>query len=149
MVSKKREALIQEFIESYRQTTHELIGVVREGMKDFDELHPGMFAILKSLSRSGATSQSNIAAELNHSDAAISRQIALLRERGFVTTDADANNRRKQVVSLTQKGHDVLKQAEHAINKKLSKVLAKVPDELLGRLIETNQHLRKGLNERD
>ena len=98
--------------------------------------------ILKVLKQRGGLSQSAIARELHHSDAAVSRQIGILVEEGLVSTAPDELNRRVIIVELTESGKKTLQKLETAVTDLLSSVLGGMPDERLQQLIDNNNQLQ-------
>lgn len=88
-------------------------------------------------------SQSAIARELHHSDAAVSRQIGILVDDGLVSTRQDAANRRVTLVELTKKGDTLLGELEDTITDVLAEALAALTDEQLQQFIKNNTQLQE------
>ncbi len=87
-------------------------------------------------------SQSAIARELHHSDAAVSRQIGILASDGLVNAKPDEQNRRAVIVELTGEGKKLLDELETTIAHFLMDTLSEVPSEELQQLIVSNTRLQ-------
>lgn len=87
-------------------------------------------------------SQSAIARELYHSDAAVSRQIGILVEDGLVNAKPDATNRRATLVELTDKGNDLFEELEATVTGFLTDILAEMSDSELQQSIDSNTKLQ-------
>lgn len=62
------------------------------------------FKILMALQWNPATGQRQIADALGQTEASISRQIALMHDRGLLSTSINPKNRRQHLTTLTSKG---------------------------------------------
>lgn len=80
------------------------------------------FLILMALGRR-TLSQRDIAEFHGITEAAVSRQIELLRKKGFLDRQTDATNRRKHVIVLTRRGELQLAKALTLLQKKFDTVM--------------------------
>ena len=130
-------------MQSYRATGQLFFKLLHTAAYEKPVHNMACLPILKTLKQQGSMSQSAIARELHHSDAAVSRQIKILVEDGLISTRPDEQNRRASVIEMTERGEKVLKAFEKAIVDFLTDTLAEMPDEQLRRLIENNNQLQK------
>ena len=80
-----------------------------------DTFTPTQWAALAKLAEIGPSSQNHLGRLTAMDVATIKGVVARLRERGFVTTGADREDRRRVVVALTEAGQDAYaRQAEAA-----------------------------------
>ena len=131
-----------EFMQSYRVTGQLFFKLLQTTMQGKSTGTTACLPILKVLKQSGGLSQSAIARELHHSDAAVSRQIGILVEDGLVSTAPDEHNRRVIVVTLTEDGKKTLEKLEAAVTDLLANVLEDIPDEQLRQYIDNNNQLQ-------
>ena len=107
-------------------------------MSQVDDVSPGLYAVLKCLKDPECESQHQIAQQLRQSDAAVSRKIAQLQEKGLVQVQPVSSNRRKVQVSLTQKGEELLGQVHDKVLKLLGELLQDVSDDMLEAMTKNN-----------
>lgn len=107
-------------------------------MRQIDGVSPGLYAVLKCLKDPQCESQHQIAQQLRQSDAAVSRKIAQLQEKGLVRVQPDSANRRKVQVTLTDTGEELLKKVHDNVLKLLGELLQDVPDETLVVMTQNN-----------
>lgn len=141
MKQSQRRETIEELMHSYRHISQILLKGVREAIVDATDEHPGLLIILKVIAEKGALSQGEIAKELSHSNAAVSRQVAILQKKGFVTAEPDPDNRRVIIVSMTQEGTVVYQRVRAVAEERCAEILADVSDDLLQDIIEINTRL--------
>lgn len=140
---KKRQALIAEFIQSYKRTHQLFLKSVQHSMHNHAPANQACFPVLKVLHRHGSLSQHAIAQELLHSDAAVSRQISALLEKGYIRADIDTANRRSTIVSLTPSGEQALKEMEAMMNAHVERLLASMSDQRLAEIVALNNELQE------
>ena len=143
MSNESRKQLMVEFMQSYRVTGQLFFKLLHTASYEKPVHNMACLPILKTLKQQGSMSQSAIARELHHSDAAVSRQIKILVEDGLISTRPYEQNRRASVVEMTERGEKVLKAFERSIVGFLTDALAEMPDEQLRQLIENNSQLQK------
>lgn len=71
--------------------------------------------LLITLAKSAPLVQHELAQRLNHSDAAISRQLERMSESGLLTVTPDPTHGRKRLVDLTVRGRDTVAAASAAL----------------------------------
>lgn len=69
-------------------------------------------------------SQTTIAERLYLTEATVSRHISTLVALGYLKREEDKENRRKHIISITQSGTKIFKQASKIIDKELETVFA-------------------------
>lgn len=79
--------------------------------------------LLFEISNQGCLNQENIALRCNINKGAVARSIKKLEDKGMVIRKIDENNRRQNMVSLTEKGEETLNHS--------SKILRKWEDEVI------------------
>lgn len=129
-------------MQSYRSTGQLLFKLFHSALQEKSINSTACLPILKVLKKQGSMTQSAIAREIFHSDAAVSRQINLLAEDGLVSTRLDPDNRRATIVELQESGERLLKDLEATITHALADVLSDMPDNQLQRLTENNDQLQ-------
>lgn len=142
MKKTARQELLSQFIQSYQRTGQLVFKCIHAALQGHSHYNPACLMVLKVLREKGPLSQHAIATTLYHSDAAVSRQIGVLSEKGYVSADVDSANRRITTVSLTEEGRKVLAVAEAAVASHMARLLESVPDEHLTRLTEINKELQ-------
>lgn len=145
MNQSERSEVIEEVIHSYRHITQILVKGIREAIVDATDIHPGLLLILRVLAEKGSLPQGEIAKELCHSDAAVSRQIAVLQKRGYVTAEHDPENRRVIIVAMTQEGAKVYQDVRAIVDAHCAEVLSDVSDDLLQEIVQVNTKLHNKL----
>lgn len=131
-----------EFTQSYRATGQLFFKLLHTAVQEKPARNMACLPILKTLKHRGCLSQSAIARELYHSDAAVSRQVGILAEDGLVSTKPDEHNRRATLVELTREGDKLLGEMETTVTDFLTDVLSEMPDEQLQQLIDNNRELQ-------
>ncbi len=84
--------------------------------------------ILLSLRDNPSCSQRSIAECRELTEAAVSRQTEMLREKGLLTREENAQNRREHVLKLTAKGTKLLEKGMEIITAKFSAVFSVLDD---------------------
>jgi len=84
------------------------IELARRGHEDVRPIHD--FAIRAI--NSGADSASELGRRMSVSKQAAAKTIAVLEERGYVSSETDATDRRRKHLQVTQHGFDMLREAE-------------------------------------
>ena len=77
-----------------------------------------------------------------HSEAAISRQVALAQEKGLVQVDEDPDNRRALIISLTDKGEEVVAAMNAKAVGHLAAILEGISDEDLKAVLAVNDQVQ-------
>ena len=141
-MSQNRYKLIEEFLLSYRTTGQLLIKYLHAVLEDDAQTHFSGLLLLKTLKKSGSLSQRAIAQTLCHSEAAISRQVALAQEKGLVQVDEDPGNRRALIISLTDKGEEVVAAMNTKAVGHLAAILGGIRDEDLKVVLAINTQVQ-------
>lgn len=143
MSDDSRTQLLVEFMQSYRTTGQLFFKLLHSAVNEEPARNMACLPILKALKQQESMTQSAIARELHHSDAAVSRQIKILAEDELISTRPDEHNRRASIVELTEKGEKTLKKIEATIIEFLTDALSEMPDDELRAIIENNDRLQK------
>ncbi len=137
-----------DLVQSYRVTGQLFFKVLQLAMQENPQRNLACVPIMKVLKQHGAMSQSAIARELFHSDAAVSRQIGLLTEEGLVSTRSGEKNRRLTIVELTEKGDALIDSLEDTVTELLTDVFKELSDEQLRQQVESNLRLQTVITEK-
>jgi len=79
--------------------------------------------IMSGLSKSAASSQSQLALELNQTESNISRQLKVMKKRGLVNISKNKKDGRQRDVTLTSNGHGIYAKAEKVLKSQQNKFL--------------------------
>lgn len=142
VTQKTHKQLIVEFAQSHRLTGQLFFQLMQATVQKKTSCNFACLPVLKVLKNQGGLSQSAIARELHHSDAAVSRQIGILTDDGLVRAGPDKQNRRVTRVELTKKGEALLGELEDIMTDLLADILSSIPDEQLRQTIDTNSKLQ-------
>lgn len=75
------------------------------------DLTPEQWVLLSKLYENGTLSQTQLASMSFKDKPTVSRIIDLLTHKGYVQRNADGQDRRKFLIEITAKGHQIIKQA--------------------------------------
>lgn len=104
------------------------------------------FWILKSL-RDGAKPMVELANSLYVTQAAITNSVDRLEQNGFVTRSKDKRDRRINIISITGKGEEFLREIDVAYREIAAASLKKLSNEELNNLVGLLGKVLKGLSE--
>ncbi len=144
-MSESRKQLIEEFLLSYRTTGQLLLKLLQAVFENQAPAHYSGLLLLKVLKAHGPISQKVIAQHLCHSEAAISRQVALAQEKGLIQVDEDPDNRRTSIISLTAQGETVVEAISEKALSYLAGILQNLSDEEMRAVIAVNQRMQSML----
>lgn len=99
------------------------------------------FKILMVLEWNPRVSQRSIADSLGQTEAGVSRQIRLLKDKDLLVSKSDPQNRRRHVTAPTPKGMQVTEAANNALRRSFGPELSGVGDEQLVQLAAGLQKL--------
>jgi DNA-binding MarR family transcriptional regulator len=95
------------------------------------------FKILMVLGWNPSVRQKEIADKLGQTEAGISRQIKLLKERGLLITRINSKNRREHITVPTEKGERLTDKAREVLNNYHAPMFEMLGDKQKERLLET------------
>lgn len=107
--------------------------------------------LMKGISDNSADSENNIGLPdireyLSISKAAVSQMLGSLEKKGYINRDIDKNNRRNLIVTLTQKGRELLSHKEKQFDDKLEKIMAGLGEDDVKQLISIINRLIEVIN---
>lgn len=132
---------IDELLETQRNVAAIMFGHIREVIKEDEELSMATIPILKVLYKHDTLSQHALAEKLHHSDAAISRQVAILEKKGHIQVVHDTANRRLSMLQLTDSGRTVVDRMRRKVEAYFATALAELSSEEIDVLLKANQKL--------
>jgi DNA-binding MarR family transcriptional regulator len=71
-------------------------------------IHGGQFQFLRSLSKKDSISQEELANIYHNHQSTIARALRKLEDTGMVARNVDENNRRKNIITITEKGRKIV-----------------------------------------
>jgi DNA-binding MarR family transcriptional regulator len=71
-------------------------------------IHGGQFQFLRSLSKKDSISQEELANIYHNHQSTIARALRKLEDKGMISRKVDENNRRKNIITITAKGRDIV-----------------------------------------
>lgn len=95
------------------------------------------FKILMVLGWDPSYQQRNIADKLGQTEAGVSRQIKLLKERGLLTSQVNPENRREHITTPTLKGQRLTEKALEVLNSYHAPMFELLGDKQKERLLES------------
>lgn len=124
LMMKNIDKNISEVIAPMMAITMELDAIISTLLRENFSMSLADFKILRAIHMIGACSQLDIA-RFNHvTEAAISKRIKALSDSGLIKKHADSSDRRKSILSLTNKGKALMKQLQGVIITKTESMLA-------------------------
>jgi DNA-binding MarR family transcriptional regulator len=129
MISPRPDNL--DWSKSFMYSLHETYFLVEKRLES-RLAHEGditfsQFLVLLPLQCNSGASQSDVAEFLHLTEATVSRHIATLDKEGLLERHEEEGNRRKHILSLTQKGAAAFKRAHAAIEAELKDIFSVVP----------------------
>ena len=94
------------------------------------------FKIMSTLAENPAAQQKHIAFALGQTEASISRQIKLLRNKGMLETKIRPENRREHLTMLTPRGHRIIDVAKSVLTNYQNGSLEHLPTKQQAQLLE-------------
>ncbi len=101
------------------------------------------FKILMVLEWNPRVQQRAIADSLGQTEASVSRQIKLLKDKGLLISKADPQNRRKHITTPTTKGMQITEAANNVLRRDFGQDFASLGDDQLMQLVTGLQRLHK------
>jgi DNA-binding MarR family transcriptional regulator len=126
-------APLDDFSKSFMYLIHQMHFLIQKHLDQLLLKHKSLtfsqFMIMVGLtcSHNGPVSQSTIAAQLDLTEATVSRHIATLVKLGLVKREEDSMNRRKHILSVTKKGSDAFQKARLLIDTELDSLFSVIP----------------------
>ena len=71
-------------------------------------IHGGQFQFLRSLSKKDSISQEELANIYHNHQSTIARALRKLEDNGMISRKVDENNRRKNIITITAKGRNIV-----------------------------------------
>lgn len=71
-------------------------------------IHGGQFQFLRSLSKKDSISQEELANIYHNHQSTIARALRKLEDEGMISRKVDENNRRKNIITITAKGRNIV-----------------------------------------
>ena len=71
-------------------------------------IHGGQFQFLRSLSKKDSISQEELANIYHNHQSTIARALRKLEDKGMISRKVDENNRRKNIITITSKGRNIV-----------------------------------------
>lgn len=99
------------------------------------------FKILMVLEWNPRIQQKAIADNLGQTEASISRQIKILKEKGLLTSKLDPSNRRKHITTPTTLGMQITEAASNILRRSLGPELSGLGDDQVMKLVSGLQKL--------
>lgn len=132
--NKSHSHLKHDFSKSFMYSIHQMHFLVQKHLEHVLLQHKSLsfsqFMILVGFtcSAEASVSQSCIADRLNLTEATVSRHISSLVELGLLSRSEDKENRRKHIISITEKGKKAFTSASAIIDKELASVFSSVKE---------------------
>ncbi|GAA2482902.1 MarR family transcriptional regulator [Winogradskya humida] len=103
-----------------------MVGRLRRRLKEvagLDDLTPSQTSVLSRLSKDGAASASDLAAAERVRPQSIAATLAVLAERAMIERRPDPHDGRRQLISLTTHGRELIEGSRQAREEWLAKAL--------------------------
>ena len=145
VVEKIPDELFEEYFESSRQLTTIFMKEIRDCLSVITDLPHAEVMVLKILKKEGPLSQNEIAKELCHTDASISKLVGSLEDQKLVSANVDQENRRRLLVEITAQGKRTLSRVEKSLLEEIRNFYTGVTKEKLTELISFNKNLTNNI----
>ena len=93
------------------------------------DLSFSQFTILMGIHYCPDSTQKTVSSYINHTEAAVSRQIEKLKEKGYVLIVDNPNSRREHILNITKKGQEQFEKAYILISKLSKKIFESITNE--------------------
>ncbi len=123
-MNRGRNIPIADILYKIYQSTLAIDKITSDVLKRYTNLTYSQFVVLKCLYFSPQTSQQEIAEYLHITQPAVSRQIDLLKKKGYITQEENDVDRRENKIILTTSGEKHLKKALEISMKKFQHSLS-------------------------
>jgi len=100
------------------------------------------YRILMVLQYTPNIQQRSIAESLDQSEAAVSRQIKLMRRQGLLTVESRIENKREHITKLTKKGERLVNEASMVLNNVYTPIFQRYSEKQLILLTETHSDIQ-------
>lgn len=144
----KNDQDIETLLELHRRVARVTFRQIQGALSGANTYTMASMAILKVLDEHGALSQHQIAQELCHSDAAVSRQVSLLHEKGEIIVRPSDKNRKRLIVELSDKGRTTINDIRQLVEGHFKEALSALSDAEIAMMIKSNQRLLEVLTAR-
>ncbi len=134
--------------EKAAQQTLETIPLVMHAIRAHMRAHRGaeltvtQFRVLVFVDRHAGASLSDVSAHIGLTLSAISKLVDALVERKLIARKADATDRRRLTLTLTERGHSILGQARRATYTAFTETFASLNNQELGQIVAAMEILR-------
>ena len=112
-----------EDIDSKDLPISKLVAIIYKSQKIFFnnmfselDINNTQFNILFEISKDSDINQEKIASRCNFDKGSVARSIKKLEDNGFILRAIDENNRRQNIISLTQKGRETINETTKLLN---------------------------------
>jgi len=134
------EGRVREFRAQQRRLLRAMlaIGRIHHKVAGMGSLELHILQLLNDQERQGEPSpiSRDLAGELRVDKAALSRAVSTLVKRGFVKTEADARDGRRQVLLMTAKGLEMAREMDQRAQEANASMMEQVPPDLRPVMIE-------------
>jgi DNA-binding MarR family transcriptional regulator len=104
------------------------------------------FKVLIVLEEHDGATQKQIANALNQTEASISRQIKVLKNKALIDVSTSTSNRREHLVFLSERGHQMIDKATNALNAYHAPMFERLSEKQQLQIAETLQLIRNTIN---
>ena len=99
-------------------------------------VHTGEFFLLRRIAKNSCSSVADIQSKLFITKPAVSQMFNSLEKKGYIKREIDSNDRRKFVVTLTPKGHEILQDMQEYFKKMLTEMISRFGEDNTRQFIE-------------
>ncbi len=124
----ERRQLNQEIVMKTHRLVFLMDKITEKTLKQSCELTFSQFLILTALNHCTKVPQSEVARFLDQTQAAVSRQVDILKDRGMVSRMENPENRREHILELTDLGKSKVVEAEAAIDAKFDELFRELSE---------------------
>lgn len=140
-----RDQLIADLLASYRQTAKAFMESTQLLVQQESDLNASAVFLLRQLADRGELPQHDTARFCGVTDAAISRQVAICRRKGYVRTRRDDSNRRKVYLSLTPDGRALVERVDAVVQASFLCIFQSFSSDQITQMIENNQIVQRAI----
>lgn len=141
MNEKRRRELIDELIASLHLIKNRLSEFSRPVFQQFS-LTPTQWQIIRCIAHYGLQHQKDIAEHLGISRGAVAQQIDELIQKGLIEKVPDRNDRRKQILRLTEKTSELKKEIFRLMMDNLASIFSSLTEEELAEMVRILKKIR-------